>query len=450
MNAQRVKLNIVPGGVAPIVHVSQYDVGRVLEFALYDGVGIAEIESGTSIDIRGTKPDKTGFSYPCTFSGNVVSIATREQMTVFSGSFDCELHLVKDTQEIGTANFILEVEPAALSDDTVISDSEIPAIIEAARKNTLTDESVQTLVNSASAAASAATAAAESASSAAQSKTAAANSASEAAQSKTAAANSASAAAQSADTASAYNRYAYEYSTNAEHSAQSAAASARKALENATGTSVFSGSDPGLVPRSTKSNAFLRSDGKWDDTLATDEDLTALRTSLQTSFQNGVDTIYNAITAQGVTPSASTPSACATGISTVATNKYNAGKAEGKTEAEAVTWETAEMALFNGYVSLDSGASGQVSNHPVHVSASAIYDLTNVISFTITDIRGNAPCYYKIHYANGSASQNTKLSAGQTYTISSGKTIEFFNTGTTGVRSILVFGKFRYQAKILR
>lgn len=47
---------------------------------------------------------------------------------------------------------------------------------------------------------------------------------------------------------------------------------------------------------------------------------------MKINFQNGVDTIYNAIVAQGVTPSASTPSACANGISQVATNKYNSGK----------------------------------------------------------------------------------------------------------------------------
>lgn len=172
--------------------------------------------------------------------------------------------------------------------------------------------------------------------------------------------------------------------------------------------------------------------------------------ALQTAFQNSVNLIYNKFVSQGTTPTAKTPAAISTAVDTLATTKYNAGKTAGKTEAEAVTWETVEMSLFNGYVSLDSGASGQISSYPVNVSASAIYDLTNVISFTITDIRGNAPCYYRIHYANGGVSQNTQLSAGQTYSISSGRTVEFFNTGTTGIKSILVFGKFRYQAKILR
>ena len=46
---------------------------------------------------------------------------------------------------------------------------------------------------------------------------------------------------------------------------------------------------------------------------------------MQATFQSGVDTIVDAIKRNGVTPSASTPSACADGIDDVATNKYNAG-----------------------------------------------------------------------------------------------------------------------------
>lgn len=432
MRPQKIRLNLIPGGIEPVVHVSQYDAGRVIEFALYDGITTANIESGTVIDVRGTKPDKKGFSYPCEYAGNIITINTTRQMTAVDGSFDCELHLVKDTQEIGTANFILEVEPAALSDDTVISDSEIPAIIEAARKNTLTDESVQTLVDSASAAAISATDAASSASAAASSAENAANSASAANTSKTAAANSASSAAQSAEAASSYNRYAYEYSTSAEHSAQSAAASAQQALENATGVKEFSGSDPGLVPRSTKAGAFLRSDGEWADDVATDADMNALRTSLQTSFQDGVDAIYNAITAQGVTPSASTPSACATGISTVATNKYNAGKAEGKTEAEAVTWESDELQLDIGFAS-----NGQIN---------AYYDAKNIKS--IKCISASTSKKPQLRF-NDSAKTIITMETNGVYTVPSGVTrIQFWVFGST-VEAMLKF-KITYQAKILR
>lgn len=358
MKTQMIKLNLIPGampgGLRPAINVSQYDVGRPLKFQLYDGKTKAEIEDDTVITVQGTKPDKTGFAYACTWSGNEVTVETQKQMTVCAGKVDCELHLVKDTQEIGTANFILEVEPAALSDDTVISDSEMPAIIEAARKNTLTDESVQTLVDSASAAASAATAAAESAGSAAQSKTAAANSASAAAESASSAASYASDAYGHSVNALGSKREAENSATAAAESAQSAAASAQQALENATGVKEFSGSDPGLVPRSTKSNAFLRSDGKWDDTLATDDDITALRTS----FQSGVDTIRNAFMAKGVTPSASTPSALATAVDTAYETGRSLGDSEGYTRGYAQGLEDGQH-----IVKLGSGTSYNVSSY---------------------------------------------------------------------------------------
>lgn len=157
MNIQKIKLNLVPGGIPPIVHVSQYDIGRPLAFELFDGLSAATIESGTVIDIRATKPDGTGFEYTCTWSNNVASIATQPQMTVLSGSIECELHLVKDSQEIGTANFILEVEPAALRGDTDISETEVPGIIDLARSH------AEAAAASAEAAAASATAAAQSA-----------------------------------------------------------------------------------------------------------------------------------------------------------------------------------------------------------------------------------------------------------------------------------------------
>lgn len=362
MKTQMIKLNLIPGampgGLRPAINVSQYDVGRPLKFQLYDGKTKAEIEYDTVITVHGTKPDKTGFAYACTWSGNEVTVATQKQMTVCAGKVDCELHLVKDTQEIGTANFILEVEPAALSDDTVISDSEMPAIVEAARKNTLTDESVQTLVDSASAAASAAENAANSASAAATAETNASNSASEAAQSKTAAANSASAAATSKIDAERAASSASASEASASQSATRAQEYAAQALENATGVKEFSGSDPGLVPRSTKTGAFLRSDGEWADDVATDEDMTALRTSLQTSFQDGVDAIYGAITAKNVIPSASTPTALATAVSAVYDRGRSLGDSEGYARGHAQGLEDGQH-----IVKLGSGTSYNVSSY---------------------------------------------------------------------------------------
>lgn len=69
-------------------------------------------------------------------------------------------------------------------------------------------------------------------------------------------------------------------------------------------------------------------------------------TTLQRNFQAGVDTIYNAIVAQGVTPSSSTPSACATGIGTVATNKYNDGWYKGVKDSRPTVDITFKQAIW--------------------------------------------------------------------------------------------------------
>ena len=88
---QDIKLNVVPGGIIPVLHVSQYDVGRELQFTIFDGNSPAVLPEGVTATIEGTKPDGHGFSYACTITNNIVSAETTEQMTVLSGSIDCKI-----------------------------------------------------------------------------------------------------------------------------------------------------------------------------------------------------------------------------------------------------------------------------------------------------------------------------------------------------------------------
>ena len=308
MNAQKIRVNLIPGGVIPIIYVSQYDVGRLLQFELYDGMSAATIESGTSIDVRGTKPDGRGFQFECTYSGNVVSIASQMQMTIVSGSIECELNLTKDDVEIGTANFILEVEPAALRSDTDISETVLPEIFDAAQRNqeaaaasaAAAAESESNAADSASAAATSESNAADSASAAATSESNAADSASAAATSESNAADSAAAAATSKSDAEAYaigKRNGVDvpssdvtYNNNAKHYAEVAQAAAAGGLIP-KGTCTFA-TLPSLALSSTGdmwnisddfvttsdfregagaaygagSNVYKTSDGKWDVT----------------------------------------------------------------------------------------------------------------------------------------------------------------------------------------
>lgn len=135
INAQKIKLNIVPGGIIPIINVSQNDIGRVLQFELYDGLSAASITAGTTATIEGTKPDNHAFQYDATISGNVVTVDTTQQMVVIPGTVECTLSLTYDSQVIGTALFFMEVERSGLDMNADVSDTELPALMDLARAN---------------------------------------------------------------------------------------------------------------------------------------------------------------------------------------------------------------------------------------------------------------------------------------------------------------------------
>lgn len=135
IQAQKIKLNIVPGGVIPTVNVSQNDIGRVLQFELYDGLSVASITAGTTATIEGTKPDNHAFQYSATVSGNVVTVNTVQQMVIVPGTVECTLTLTYNSQVIGTALFFMEVERSGLDMNADVSDTELPALMDLARAN---------------------------------------------------------------------------------------------------------------------------------------------------------------------------------------------------------------------------------------------------------------------------------------------------------------------------
>lgn len=133
---QTVNLQVAPNGVNPVIHVSQYDVGRQFILNLYDGSVAYSLPAGTTAQIDGIKPDHKGFSYTdaVSVSGNVVTVTTKEQMTVVHGTVECEIRFKKSGLDIGTLNFKMIVEASPVNEDTDISETDIPDIIALARE----------------------------------------------------------------------------------------------------------------------------------------------------------------------------------------------------------------------------------------------------------------------------------------------------------------------------
>lgn len=235
---QTYTINMIPGGAPVRVHCSQYDVGRTITFDLiYGNVGYT-IPDGASVEINGRKADNKGFSYICGLNGSTVTIDLPAQMTAYPGNVDCELVVHHDGATIGSANFVLDVEPAAVPEGTDMSASEYASIAQAVGEAMEARDDAVAATNTADQKAQEAT---TSAAAAAVSETNARNSATEAAQdrqmtqsAKTAAESAQNAAEAARDTAQGAAATATEQATAAEASAQSAATSEANAGNSAT------------------------------------------------------------------------------------------------------------------------------------------------------------------------------------------------------------------------
>ena len=195
MITQTHDLNLIPGSVPPVVHVTQYDkTARTLVFNLWDGETSFSVPSGAAVTIRGAKPDGNGFEYTATASGSAVSMNIQQQMATCAGSVRCEVRITSGTQILGTADFILEVKPSALNENTPLSETELPLIEQAAEGAAKIEANLSASNTAASNAAKSASQAASSASAASASEKSASDSATSAAASAVTAAGYAGAA----------------------------------------------------------------------------------------------------------------------------------------------------------------------------------------------------------------------------------------------------------------
>ena len=209
---RKARLNLIPGGVPPVIHVSQYDTAEKVSFELWEGMKKFQKPSGASAKIEMTKPDKKGIRKDCTYAADgTIEVDLETQMTCVAGAVRSKIVIYDATGQIGTAAFILSVDPAGLADGTVVSESDLPDLREIYEQASKVEEKAKEAASSAEAAQSSASAAAGSAKAAGESEEAAEGSAGNAADSAAAAkksennaAGSAQMAKEKADTAESY------------------------------------------------------------------------------------------------------------------------------------------------------------------------------------------------------------------------------------------------------
>ena len=145
------RLNMTGGGIPLIVRLSQYDDDFTLIFELYSTDGTFTIPSGTTAEVRGTKSDGKGFSASATLdiTNKKVTVTGDQQMTAVPGKHIFELTLWKSNKELNSANFILDVEPAALDRNTIVSESKIMELLDVTDRADEIIEAAETIESSA-------------------------------------------------------------------------------------------------------------------------------------------------------------------------------------------------------------------------------------------------------------------------------------------------------------
>lgn len=129
------QLDIYPGNPPIVIKLSQYDTDFSLVFDLFASRGTFTIASGTTAAFREKKPDGNVISVDATLDiqNKRVTVAPSDsiakQITAIAGKCVCELTLLKNGDELNTANFVLLVEKAPVDKDAIESDSVVRELV---------------------------------------------------------------------------------------------------------------------------------------------------------------------------------------------------------------------------------------------------------------------------------------------------------------------------------
>ena len=148
---EAIKVNLIPNGIPQMCHASQYDEGRQIRLDLFDGFTPYVIQSGDTFTLNVRKPDNHVVVETVTGTeGNTyLVIETTEQMTAVMGKNLCEIRVENDGDNIGSLNFIMQVEKDVIANgipsESVIEDLDA-LVVEAVGDDFYTKSEVDDLV----------------------------------------------------------------------------------------------------------------------------------------------------------------------------------------------------------------------------------------------------------------------------------------------------------------
>ena len=142
MNSNTYKLDITPGGIPLVIHISQYDVGlRQYTFQPFTSVGEFAYVPGATVTLEATKPDGYAVIHNCTYSSDgIITYTLQEQLAAKAGKVWSKVVIRDGVDILGTGAIIWVVDYAGVRDDAIVSDSDVSGIrglVEAEVRNAL-------------------------------------------------------------------------------------------------------------------------------------------------------------------------------------------------------------------------------------------------------------------------------------------------------------------------
>lgn len=112
---EQIDLNVIPNGIKPVCHVSQYDKGRQIRLNLKDGTSSYTLSGTETLELDIKKADGTVYTAEvANTESDYLVITTTQQMTAAPGDNICNIKMTKNSQVIGYLNFVLDVERSPL------------------------------------------------------------------------------------------------------------------------------------------------------------------------------------------------------------------------------------------------------------------------------------------------------------------------------------------------
>ena len=121
---QQINLNLIPGGVKPVIRASQYDSARQFSATIYDGTARYSFPDGATVSFVAKKPDNNLIEIAVADVANPLTVTLTEQACAVSGHTECEFRVRANNTIIATANFTLDVERSP-EDGAVISETQV-------------------------------------------------------------------------------------------------------------------------------------------------------------------------------------------------------------------------------------------------------------------------------------------------------------------------------------